>query len=110
MLKSRDAKNQIPWRWRLAGLVRSLPEVRGNDRLISLVLSDSLPPDGVHEGNFGPDLQYKFRYRDDGSLVEFFFLQYREPVLAPILETALEPGDTFLRRRSKRRDLRRLGR
>jgi FkbM family methyltransferase len=49
----------------------------------------------VHTGRFGPDLRFRTRYEEDGSLIELFFLQYQDPALAPILEACLGPGDVF---------------
>ena len=46
-------------------------------------------------GTFGPDLRYEVRYRDDGSYVDLFFLQYQEPAFAPVLRAALRSGGTF---------------
>jgi FkbM family methyltransferase len=86
---------RIPLRWRLAGLLHRLPEFRGRDRAVGMLIDLSLPPDGVHEGRFGPDLRYEVRYRDDGSFVDLFFLQYQEPALAPVLRAVLQPGGTL---------------
>ena len=86
---------RIPLRWRLAGALHRLPEFRGRDRLTSALIGTSLPPDGIHGGSFGPALRYEVRYRDDGSYVDLFFLQYQEPALAPVLRATLRPGGTF---------------
>jgi len=40
-------------------------------------------------------LRYRACYRDDGSFLDFFFLQYEEPSLAPVLRATLQKGDTF---------------
>jgi len=76
-------------------LLRTLPEFRGRDRMVSFVLGASLPPDGLHDCVFGPGLRFRVRYRDDGSLGALFFLQYESPALAPVLDAVLKPGHTF---------------
>ena len=56
-------------------------------------LTDDQPvPPGIQVGRFGPGLDYRVRYEDDDSMLSLFFLQYREPCLAPILEASLAPG------------------
>src|SRR2546426_6084870 len=89
------APSSVPWRWRLAGLLRRAPEFRGRDWFARLLPGRAQPPDGVHEGVFGPGLYFRVRYRDDDSLVELFFLQFEQPSLAPILGEALQRGGTF---------------
>lgn len=85
----------VRWNWRLAGLLHRLPEFRGRDRLSSLLLGRSQPPEGTHEIVVGPDLRFEACYRNDGSFVDLFFAQYQEPSLVPVLEAALAPGGTF---------------
>ena len=80
---------RVSMRWRLAGLLHRLPEFRGRDRAVVSLLGRSLPPDGVHTGRFGPELRYEVRYREDGSFVDLFFLQYQEPALTPVLRAVL---------------------
>src|SRR5206468_3604081 len=82
-------------RWRLAGLLHRFPEFRGRDRLGMILLGNTPPPDGIHRGTFGPGLRYEARYRDDGSFVDLFFLQYEPPALTPILESVLHEGGVF---------------
>jgi len=52
-------------------------------------------PAGIQTGSYGPDLKFRVRYEEDGSLMELFFLQYQQPCLAPILEASLSPGSCF---------------
>jgi FkbM family methyltransferase len=87
---------RISWRWRLAGRLRALPEFRGRDRLTAALLGHGLPPDGTHRCVIGPGLVFDARFRDDGSWVDVFFLQYEEPALVPILKAFLRPGGTFV--------------
>ncbi len=76
-------------------MLHRLPEFRGRDRAVASLVGRSLPPDGIHAGRFGPELRYEERYRDDGSFVDLFFLQYQEPALAPVLRAVLRPGGTL---------------
>jgi len=85
----------IPWNWRLAGRVHGLPEFRGRDRLERLLIGRSLPPAGTHSVTIGPGLRWDACFRDDGSCVDLFFLQYRPPSLVPVLEATLAPGGTM---------------
>ncbi|MPY94876.1 MAG: FkbM family methyltransferase [Acidimicrobiia bacterium] len=86
-------------RWHLAGLTRRwLPDVRGSDRAVSLVASRRVPPalaTGPVEVQFGPGLHAHVRVDQDGSFANFFFAQYRDPALVPILEAALTSGSVF---------------
>ncbi|MEA2434751.1 MAG: hypothetical protein QOG54_2208 [Actinomycetota bacterium] len=85
---------RIPVRWKLAGLVRRfMPDVRGRDRILSLLTRDIPPPSGLTTGQFGPGLRYEFDLTTDTELPNLFFLQYEKPSLAPILEATLRPGD-----------------
>lgn len=60
-----------------------------------LLVGDSVPPDGVHRGSFGPGLRFEARYRDDGSFIDYYFLQFEPPALAPVLDEVLGAGDVF---------------
>lgn len=90
----------LPWtRWHVAGLVRRwLPDVRGRDRLLTLVGGSELPA-ALQEGDtrvcFGPGLQATVPIGADGSFVDVFFAAYEDPVLVPILEAVLAPGACF---------------
>jgi FkbM family methyltransferase len=88
--------DQVSWRWRLAGRLRGLPEFRGRDRLGTLILRGVPPPDGVTRCVIGDGLVFDARLREDGSWVDLFFLQFEAPSLAPILETFLSAGSTFV--------------
>lgn len=86
-------------RWHLAGLTRRwLPDVRGSDRLMSLVAGRRVPPtlaDAPVDVRFGPGLRARVRVTQDGSFANFFFIQYRDPTLVPILEATLTAGSVF---------------
>ncbi len=86
----------VPFRWRLAGWLRRIPEFRGRDRLGGIILRGATPPAGVVRCLVGPNLLYDARMQEDGSWVDLFFLQYESPALTPILETFLRPGSTFV--------------
>jgi FkbM family methyltransferase len=90
-----EKEEAIPLRWRLAGMLRRLPEFRGRDRLTIMVLGGTPPPDGIHRGVFGPGLRFEARFRDDGSFVDLYFLQFEPPSLVPVLEEALDEGGVF---------------
>ena len=94
-MRSASARQTIPWRWHLAGLLRKIPEFRGRDRLSGLILQGCRAPRGLFDGSFGPNLRYRARYDEDGSLQDLFFLQYEEPSLVAILEAVLEPDGVF---------------
>lgn len=86
-------------RWHLAGLVRRwLPDVRGGDRLTSMVAGRSLPAaltGAPVEVVFGPGLRAAVRLDRDGSFANLFYAQYRDPTLVPILEATLTPGSVL---------------
>lgn len=86
-------------RWHLAGLARQwLPDVRGSDRLMSLLAGSRVPPALARvpiEVRFGPGLRARVRVVEDGSFANFFFIQFRDPALVPVLEAALKPGSVF---------------
>lgn len=88
-----------PTRWHLAGLTRRwLPDVRGSDRLMSLVAGARVPAvlaDHPVDVQFGPGLHARVRVTQDGSFANFFFVQYRDPALVPILRAVLTPGAVF---------------
>lgn len=94
-MENNEVRTSVPWRWRLVGLLRSLPEFRGRDRLGRLIRGESTPPAGVHSGSFGPGLRYQVRYQDDGSFCELFFMQYEDAALVPVLRTFLAEGGRF---------------
>lgn len=94
-VRSDSSQQAIPWRWYLAGLLRKVPEFRGRDRLSGLILRGCSAPRGIFSGSFGPDLRFRVRYDEDGSLQDLFFHQYEEPSLAAILEAVLKPGGVF---------------
>lgn len=86
-------------RWHAAGaLLQVLPEVRGKDRIVSLVRGVGAPrslaaaPTVVR---FGPGLTATLDIERDGSFADMFFLQFRKPALAPVLEAVLQPGAVF---------------
>lgn len=90
----------LPWtRWHLAGLLRRwLPDVRGRDRLHTMVSGSGVPTalrDGDTCVRFGPGLQATVPIGADGSFVDVFFAAYEDPVLVPILEAVLAPGACF---------------
>jgi FkbM family methyltransferase len=86
----------VSLRWRLAGWLRALPEFRGRDRLGTMILRGAIPPDGTLRVTIGPGLVFDARMREDGSWIDLFFLQYEAPSLAPVLETFLGDGATFV--------------
>lgn len=86
----------VSLRWRLAGWLRALPEFRGRDRLGTMILRGAIPPEGTTRVTIGPGLLFDARMHEDGSWVDVFFLQYEAPSLAPVLETFLEDGATFV--------------
>ncbi len=82
-------------RWKLAGWVHRLPDVRGRDRISHMLIGGQPRPSGIHRGTFGPDLHFEVSYEEDGSMVELFFLQYELPSLAPVVEACLSEGGCF---------------
>jgi len=87
---------RVSWRWRLAGWLRTLPEFRGRDRLGTMLLDGVAPPEGEIRCVIGRGLRFDARMSEDGSWVDVFFLQYEPPALAPVLETFLGQGSTFV--------------
>ena len=86
-------------RWHAAGLLlRHFPDVRGRDRLFSLISGQGVPPSlgsGPYDIEFGPGLRARVQLTEDGSFGQVFFSAYVAPALAPVLEAVLGPGDCF---------------
>lgn len=87
-------------RWHAAGtLLRVLPEVRGKDRIVSLMRGSKTPPSLAASPitvRFGPGLVATVDVGRDGSFADMFFIQFRKPALVPVLEAVLMPGAVFL--------------
>lgn len=86
-------------RWHAAGeLLRVLPEVRGKDRIVSAVRGRRAPRSLANAPitvNFGPGLSATVDVTRDGSFADVFFANYRPPVLVPVLQAVLRPGNVF---------------
>lgn len=86
-------------RWAAAGwLDAKLPQVRGRDRLLSLVRGRRVPVElrEVVRVSFGPGFHADVNPSADGSLEALYRCQWIEPALMPVLESALTSGDTFV--------------
>jgi FkbM family methyltransferase len=86
-------------RWHAAGLIRRhVPDVRGRDRLVRLVMGAEVPrslrstPQAVH---FGPGLVATVPLTADGSFEQVFLAAYSDPALVPVLRATLRPGAVF---------------
>lgn len=91
----RASRRAGPWRWRSAGwLDGNLREIRGHDRVVSLVRGKR-STFGPVKGRTYDGVRFAFEGRDsrDGSVRALIALQYRSTTLEPVLRAALNPGD-----------------
>ncbi|EFC85841.1 methyltransferase FkbM family [Parafrankia sp. EUN1f] len=81
-------------RWRVATqLAAWLPEMRGRDRLTSLVRGPSAQYTGPLSGRLSNGMTFSVDQCRDGSISSLVSLCYRPPALAPVFSAILEPGD-----------------
>jgi len=80
---------------RIAQWLRALPDFRGRDRLFSLLIGNTLASGGTTNGTFGGGLCFEGDPLTDANVLEMILLRYAKPVLAPIFDAALGPGDVL---------------
>lgn len=81
-------------RWHLAArLATRLPEMRGRDRLTSLVWGRGTQYTGPLSGRLSNGMMFSLDHCRDGSVRALVPLCYRPPALAPVFSAVLEPGD-----------------
>ena len=86
---------RLPLAVRLGQLARTLPDLRGRDRLSSLLLRPGLRIDATLRGCFGGGLRFEGNPARDSNVLELVALRFCHPALAPVLDAALAPGDLF---------------
>jgi FkbM family methyltransferase len=86
---------RLPLPWRLAQLVRTLPEFRGRDRILTALLRSGSPVDACVAGTFGGGLRFEGNPAVDANVLEMVLLRFARPALAPVLDAALAPGAVF---------------
>ena len=89
------ASVRLPWPWRLAQLVRALPEFRGRDRILTALLRSGSQLDANVAGTFGGGLRFEGNPGVDANVLELLLLRFARPALAPVLDAALAPGGVF---------------
>jgi FkbM family methyltransferase len=89
------ASVRLPLPWRLAQLVRALPEFRGRDRILASLLGSGSRVDACLSGTFGGGLRFEGNPAVDMNVIELVLLRYARPALAPVLDAALAPGAVF---------------
>lgn len=88
--------DRLPLSFRLAQLLRGLPDFPGRDTLFEVLLQRDVDyPDAVIRGHFGGGLRYEGNPARDHNLLELPMLRFGKPALASVLEAALAPGDVF---------------
>jgi FkbM family methyltransferase len=88
-------RTRLPLPWRLAQLVRTLPEFRGRDRILTTLLTAGPRVDACVAGSFGGGLRFEGNPAVDANVLELVLLRFARPALAPVLDAALAPGSVF---------------
>jgi FkbM family methyltransferase len=72
-----------------------LPEFRGRDRMIAVLLRSVGRFDAEVRGTFGDGLRFEGNPAADGNVMELILQRFARPALAPLLDAALPPGGVF---------------
>ncbi len=87
---------QLPIAFRVAQLVRGLPDFPGRDTILHALLTrDAHYPDGIIRGTFAGGLRYEGNPALDRNILELPMLRFGKPALMDVFDAALSPGDVF---------------